>query len=93
MGTTIAILVGFLLSILLPFFMLRTEKQDRARARRMAEHRMNARLVRATQPMTLSLMPGPEALLRTAWRLHFGPKNICREKHRGAQNKAADLDC
>jgi type II secretory pathway pseudopilin PulG len=46
MGVAIAIIGGFLVSVLLPFLVSSKEAQDKARARRMAEHRMNARLLR-----------------------------------------------
>jgi hypothetical protein len=51
MGTAIfvAIFVSLLVAILLPLIMSGEQwraEQDRARTRRMAEHRMNARLLR-----------------------------------------------
>ena len=45
----VAIFVVLLVTIFLPFLLLGKEwqaAQDKARARRMAEHRMNARLLR-----------------------------------------------
>ena len=49
MPILVAILVPILIAIFLPMILSGTEwtaAQDRARARRMAEHRMNARLLR-----------------------------------------------
>ncbi len=51
-GAAVAIFVALFLCIFLPFLLLIMSgeqwraAQDRARARRMAEHRMNARLLR-----------------------------------------------
>jgi hypothetical protein len=49
MGAAVAIFVALFVAIFFPFFMpgkqLRAA-QERARARRMAEHKMNARLLR-----------------------------------------------
>ena len=45
----VAIFVALLVAVALPFFMSGAHwkaAEDRARARRMAEHRMNARLLR-----------------------------------------------
>ncbi len=49
MGVYIAIFSGSLLAVVLaflPLLMLGKREQARARSRRMAEHRMNARLLR-----------------------------------------------
>jgi hypothetical protein len=49
MGAAVAIFVALFVAIFLPFFMSGKQwraAQDRARARRMAEHKMNARLLR-----------------------------------------------
>jgi hypothetical protein len=49
MGAAVAIFVALCIAIFLPFFMSGEQlgaAQERARARRMAEHRMNARLLR-----------------------------------------------
>jgi hypothetical protein len=52
MGAAVAIFVALFVAIFLPYLLLIMSgeqwraAQDRARARRMAEHRMNARLLR-----------------------------------------------
>ncbi len=46
MAIVVAIVVAILVAILLPMAFLGAEAQEKARARRMAEHRMNARLLR-----------------------------------------------
>jgi hypothetical protein len=49
MGAAVAIFVALFVSVFLPLFMSGKEwraAQDRARARRMAEHGMNAKLLR-----------------------------------------------
>jgi hypothetical protein len=46
MAIVVAIVVAILIAVLLPMAFWGAAEQETARARRMAEHRMNARLLR-----------------------------------------------